>query len=262
MDEARLITEHQLPHWLPRSSFCGRQLVEVAMTVKGWPDNIDFEILEHTKPRTQRNVLEPECIIAGCRGKAGAAGTARGMCSKHYRYWQRHGTPVPVELSLPTSEELAYTAGFIDADGSILIERRVEARQQHGIIFTPRIVASGIYPAPLELFQRLFGGHCYEQKSLTPGTVAANGIVHRRQMFQWGVQGKRAVRVARLLLPFLRIKQFQAVKLIEFQDGALWSNGGTDVVMPITEFNRRAALREEVRTANGKVDDSAEKGFA
>lgn len=33
------------------------------------------------------------CQIEGCDRMAGAPGTARGMCHRHYRRWQRHGDP-------------------------------------------------------------------------------------------------------------------------------------------------------------------------
>jgi hypothetical protein len=63
-----------------------------------------------------------------------------------------------------TESDLQYAAGFIDADGCILIERSREKRTAYGIRHVPRVNAAGIDKRPLLFLRGLFGGHTMEQR--------------------------------------------------------------------------------------------------
>jgi len=62
--------------------------------VRGWC-KLHYERMQNTgrldlAPRPNRR----PCEIDGCEGVSGAKGTARGLCSKHYTAWSRHGDPL------------------------------------------------------------------------------------------------------------------------------------------------------------------------
>lgn len=103
-------------------------------------------------------------------------------------------------------KELAYCAGFIDADGTICIGR-------NGRRFYPTIQAAGANLAVLEHLRRVLGGTL---QNFNP----KRGIRRQYKMWYWRVCGQAAVYVAKLLLPYLRVKREQAKCLARFPYGA------------------------------------------
>lgn len=143
--------------------------------------------------------------------------------------------------------DLNYAAGFIDADGCILIGRFKEPRMKHKIRHVPTVCAAGISKPPLRFLQNLFGGKLIPQRRVNPTRIKSNFPV-----WQWAVSGHAAVVTARHLMPFLRIKSVQAYLLSCFEYEAHWSKGGRpeDVAMPDSEFQRREQLHAEIRSFN------------
>lgn len=182
------------------------------------------------------------CSVGGCERKI----VAIGLCKLHYYRKRRSGSVnllQPTLLCKATAIDLAYCAGFIDADGSILIER---SKRREGIRHTPRICAVGIERPPLEFLHSIFGGNICAQRRL-------NASNRRFEVWQWQVTNQRAIVCARALMPHLRIKSVQAYLLSCFDYEATWTKGGAVPRMPKTEFDRREALVEEMRDWNGKA---------
>lgn len=137
--------------------------------------------------------------------------------------------------------ELAWAAGFIDGEGSLGVYHYSGGRRAaRAVRHAPRITATNTVEIPIRRLRSWFGGKVsYSQRS-----EAWRGV------FVWDVTSMRAVEVARLLLPYLCVKQAQASLLIEFADDALWSNGGSDRAVPEDEYARREALYDRTRELN------------
>ena len=178
---------------------------------------------------------------------------AKGLCKLHYYRVRRSGHPdlqSPLDLPDWASEaDIAWAAGFIDADGSILIERSSKIyRGERHVSHSPRICACGIDRSALEYMQSIFGGQIVRQRR-----YASSAVTSRFPVWQWSITHYRAIHVARLLMPYLRIKSVQAYLLSCFDYEALWSKGGDDPKMPRAEFDRREALVAEMREWNGRA---------
>lgn len=190
---------------------------------------------------------ERKCDVSGCN----RSHIAKGLCKLHYYQMRRRGTLEPKQLELPTwvsETDLAWAAGFVDADGSILLERSNRTyKGSSRVAHTPRICAGSIDAAPLEKLKAIFGGLIVEQRHTN------NSRRQNFRFYQWSVTNYRAVDTARLLMPFLVIKGVQAYLLSCFEYEAVWSKGGADPKMPAVEFERREALVEEMRHFNGRA---------
>ncbi len=107
---------------------------------------------------------------------------------------------------------LAYCAGVVDSDGCITIKkRRVFGKMGPGLdskTYSPSIFVRQVEPGAVELLLKIFAGSIRVHGPSTPGG---------RDLNQWEVSHHAAVRTAKLLLPFLRIKHEQAKILIEYQ---------------------------------------------
>lgn len=97
--------------------------------------------------------------------------------------------------------------------------------------------------------QRLFGGNIVPQRR----TIDKSNVKSNFSVSQWSISGTRAVDAARALMPYLKIKSVQAYLLSCFEYEAKWSKGGTNIKMPIAEFNRRESLVQEMRDFNGRA---------
>lgn len=98
----------------------------------------------------------------------------------------------------------AYCAGVIDSDGCITIAKR---RTPKGWTYPPKIFVRQVERGAVDLLLSLFGGNLRMHPPSTPGG---------RDLWQWEVTHRRAIRVAGIILPFLRIKHEQAKILLEF----------------------------------------------
>jgi hypothetical protein len=109
---------------------------------------------------------------------------------------------------LPSSKlDLAYAAGAIDSDGHISCTRKIGARGAY--IYMPRIGIGQINRTVPDWFAATFEvGRVYE---IEP----KNG---RIRMFIWQAYTAQAASVARLLIPFLKIKVRQAELVVEMAE--------------------------------------------
>lgn len=137
--------------------------------------------------------------------------------------------------------DLAYIAGFIDADGCIGLNTSRNTATVHGMAHYPRISGFSIDRHALEFVQSVLGGRITDSQG--PG--------QRRIHYRWAVNGIDAIECAKVLIPFLRIKKAQAQLLVEFDTGRLYhSRGNKKNKMPIEEFTRRQLLVTQSRYLN------------
>jgi hypothetical protein len=136
--------------------------------------------------------------------------------------------------SIPEPVDLAYAAGFIDGEGSFIIaRRRIKGRKD---IHLPMIDVTQNDSTVLYWLRDLFGsGYVYKTAKT------------KSHMFRIG--NRAAIDTARLLLPYLKIKQEQAKILIAFKDEAVWRRGGNKSVPP-DEHQRREKLTERMVKLN------------
>ncbi len=139
-------------------------------------------------------------------------------------------------------EQLAYTAGFIDGEGSIQI-RNKKNRHQHSV----RMEVKNTNLDVLMYLKNLFGGsiqcRIYQNKN-------------HKQAYSWTLSNLSAVNFLKSILPFLRIKKSQAELAIEFQSTVIGRGRRKipenifkirdDMFLQMKELNRRGNIRLEL----------------
>lgn len=107
---------------------------------------------------------------------------------------------------MPTAEECAYAAGFLDGEGCIYV-RGPHGKAPHRSSYSICVGLGNDDIRPILFIQRLWGG------SISPGPVRANGKCNSR----WTVTAKRATAFLQDVLPFLKVKREQAELVLELQ---------------------------------------------
>lgn len=195
------------------------------------------------------------CVVPGCDGQTGLSGTARGLCSSHYHKWHRYGDALHEKPQIKHKKvDLAYAAGFIDADGCILLESSRDKRNITPGRFVPKVNATNVARQPIEMLHEMFGGTFYLHKR-SPEGRARNNFKQQWHQFVWAVSGDRAVEVARVIEPYLRRKSEQARLLCEMKDESSWSKGGNAAgkLRPEDEIERRWTYVHAIRRLNQNV---------
>lgn len=103
------------------------------------------------------------------------------------------------------AEKVAWSAGFIDGEGCILITNNVSGsgRKRRKCL---RLTVSQKDRRPLEFLQEIWGG-----------TIAINRRGEEFRLWQWNVSTKAAAEVLEEVAPMLIGKKDQALLAIEFQ---------------------------------------------
>ena len=96
--------------------------------------------------------------------------------------------------------ELAYLAGFFDADGCISISRRAQEDYKRGVSYRVLIDVSQKSTEVLNIFKHYWGG----------------AIVKGTRCKRWQAYGKTALQCLSDLLPYLRLKKAEAEVAIDF----------------------------------------------
>lgn len=145
--------------------------------------------------------------------------------------------------------ELAWAAGFIDADGTITIKRMVgKPRKGHP---TPNIQHSSLvqvgqrdYPQnrkALERLQAMFGGYINTYQSKLSGT-----------MWTWGVVSSKAYECLLKIQPHLVVKKPNADLVIDFHKNKKFFKGGSYDPTTVEEMEWRERTWHQVRNLNHK----------
>lgn len=106
-------------------------------------------------------------------------------------------------------EKLIWTAGFIDADGTITIKRTLRNGKYYHLpyISCGQSVKSGKKEA-IEILKELFGGSIYEFETKSTS--------RRLNVYQWCITSKTAYECAKTLQKYLIVKKKQSKVLTEF----------------------------------------------
>jgi hypothetical protein len=106
--------------------------------------------------------------------------------------------------------DFAYLAGAMDSDGYFTIKKSTyHIRVRHdavNAVYSEKIGLSQVTPQVPEMLKSFFGGSLGFAKGQTENS---------RPMYRWMATNLKASKACRDLLPYLRIKQAQALKLIE-----------------------------------------------
>lgn len=139
---------------------------------------------------------------------------------------------------------LAYMAGFVDADGHISIHCRSYKQKTY---YSPLIGIGGTQPAPLKAAKDLWGGSLFTYRPKNPR--------HRLQ-FQWQCVGVKAATAIEDILPFLRLKEDQALIALELWEHVEFGRATSDNPYPwfsdsFDPAAHSAALKDRITALNG-----------
>lgn len=101
--------------------------------------------------------------------------------------------------------ELAYLAGFIDGEGTIVISTVGSTRKGHKLIFA----IDNVHSDALVLAQHRLGGRIQFIRKNNP---------QWRDFYRWVTQDSSAERALRTMLPYLRQKRQQAELALKFRE--------------------------------------------
>ena len=118
--------------------------------------------------------------------------------------------------------DLAYAAGVIDSDGTIVIARRAN-RAGSSLSWAVKLHVGQVEPEAVELLLELFGG------SIQPRRFKPTAAMERgRPVHVWSVGARLAGAALEELIPYLRIKRRQAelaLRMRELQEHRTHSPG-------------------------------------
>ena len=139
-----------------------------------------------------------------------------------------------------TSIELAYMAGYFDADGSVT---GYNNKRFGPVLYV--LVGSANLPI-LEAFKVAFGGSV-TQDAKAGQRRKSTPVVARRNAYRWQTKGVKGAQALRALLPYLRHKRPQAELYLEMRGlkGHQYSHGVPEAVM-----QRRHEILDEIRALN------------
>jgi len=134
----------------------------------------------------------------------------------------------------------AYAAGFFDGEGSICssTQNRKYAQLMVAITNTDKRI--------IEDWTAKFGGNFY--------TNNYSSVSNRKPRHQWQTNKKAtAVKVLRVLLPYLRVKKQQALLALEFLETVSEEHGGgTGERMPKETVKIRNRICKKLQRLNGR----------
>jgi hypothetical protein len=110
-----------------------------------------------------------------------------------------------------TVADLAWTAGIIDGEGSIFVMRQKRKDRERDTNFILRVSVQSTDPYMTKELLKMFpeGAEFSVQRERGLGWS---------DTLKWQLNGKKAARFIKEILPFLRVKQAQAALAIEFQE--------------------------------------------
>ena len=112
--------------------------------------------------------------------------------------------------------DVAWAAGFIDADGSISMNRTIRGQNRDRRNYGPRVTAANRDRKPLDKLVSLFGGYIYLQPK--PAHPLGWGVC--ADLWAWNTRRPEVVPTLEELLPHLVIKAAQAETMLEYFETA------------------------------------------
>ena len=161
------------------------------------------------------------------------------MTTKACRKSGRKHTPI----------DLAYLAGLIDGEGSVIVNPYCPREGQRFKQYNLRVLVVNTNKEILEWIKSIFGGGVYSHGK-------PESIKHK-QCYTWNIDAKKAEILLREVFPYLKIKKPQAKVALEFRKTfnlskyIRYENGihvGNKV--PDNLLNKRSQLREELKSLN------------
>jgi hypothetical protein len=137
----------------------------------------------------------------------------RARFHAHLKSMNRRGTPLPSQGESRENSPIdgsgisaKYLAGFIDAEGSLMIAR-FEATSSGMSYYRARVSLDNVDASTLKEIQRSYGGILFKQGARKSGWRVVHKLV-------W--TGDRTERLLHAILPYLRVKRKQGVLLLRF----------------------------------------------
>ena len=136
--------------------------------------------------------------------------------------------------------ERAYLAGIIDGEGSIMLckvnDRHVRVRSQYR--YRPVISVGMTDPTVIKWLSSLFKSECRE-------ILDPRGNM-RLPFYRWMASHKKALKFAKLILPYLKVKKEQAKLLIEYEEKQVAGHSW----LTKKEEMEREELHRKIKTLN------------
>jgi hypothetical protein len=107
---------------------------------------------------------------------------------------------------VPTELDAAYTAGFVDGEGTIYVRaqrRKLLEEKGWNVSAYALVVASQVDPRPLQWMQQRWGGYLRPIKN-------RERSVRERNAWEWGCSSRQAYKLLHDIRPYLRCKGAQA----------------------------------------------------
>ena len=138
-----------------------------------------------------------------------------------------------------TSVELAYMAGYFDADGCVT---GINSKREGPVL---RLCITSTDLVVLETFQKALGGHI---ALLREAGVTSRGVTSRRIIRQWSAAYRTGTKVAKALLPYLRQKRHRMGLYLEMRGLKENKTPGAPVSEEVRR--RRQEILDEIRALN------------
>ncbi len=110
-----------------------------------------------------------------------------------------------------TVVDLAWTAGIIDGEGSIFVMQNQRKDRTRNINHILRVAVQSSDPYMTRHLKEMFPDGAEFSVQLDKRPQCSNTL-------KWQINGKKAARFLKLILPYLRVKHNQAKLAIEFQE--------------------------------------------
>lgn len=101
-------------------------------------------------------------------------------------------------------EDIGWVAGIFDGEGCVHVSK---ATTPYGVQYQLKLSVSNTDPGMICRLVRLLGGNFRPEKQKG----------NRKEVYKWYIQGRGAIRVIKLMLPYLVTRKEQAEVALEFE---------------------------------------------
>lgn len=107
------------------------------------------------------------------------------------------------------NEVYSYLAGIIDGEGSIDVSVAIPVKQRKSHSYRIRLKCSMCKDGAIKLLKKEFGGKIFLRTRKNP---------RHNPLFEWSIRSDLALNALNKILPYLRIKNRQAILAIELHE--------------------------------------------